>query len=159
MTKHRPPLSFQQALNRVAGQLPGGIDEIGVICDRRKTRVYEWSNPDTDDCIPIGFALKLDTSYQDAGGVGAPFYEAYTSQLELLEVDRFALPTLLGRLLVDVIKECGDASVSLAKISQPGANDADLRASVTEFDQAIAVLQQARIAMLGGIHHQTDPPS
>lgn len=158
MTKHRPPLSVGDALGRIQGKLPGGIAEMTTIVSRSKSQVYAWANPDTEDDIPMGCAIALDIAYQAAGGLGAPIHEAYTAKLEIAGHNRFADQLALSRHVVDVLRECSDAEIALMLAAQPGSNDKDRLKAAREVQEAIGVLSRT-LPMLGGIHHQTDPPA
>lgn len=145
MTKHRPPLTFAAALARIVGQLPGNWEDAALVSGRAISTVRNWSNPDrTEDCVPIDCAIALDLAYRRAGGIGAPFYEAFTVQLEMAAVERFAAPAALMQLLPEVMKENSDAELSLVAAARPDADRRDYHFSLREIDEAIARFQQAR---------------
>lgn len=158
MTKHRAPLSFEQAIQRIAGQIPGGIDEMASIADRQPRTIRNWTDPDTPESIPLDVALRLDLAFQAAGGVGAPLWEAYTHHLEMAEVDAFATRHCLGRLAAETILEAGEATAALVLSSQPGSTPADVRNAQREVAEAIAKLQQALPALDAALHETRPHP-
>lgn len=137
MTKHRPPLTFDADLARVVGQLPGNWAEAAIICGRATSTVRNWGNPDLADAIPIECARDLDLAFRRAGGIGAPFYEAYTVQLELAAADRFAAPAALMQLLPDVLKENNDAELAILSAARPDADRRELRDTLREIEEAL----------------------
>jgi hypothetical protein len=156
MTKHRPPLSFDAALARVVGQLPGGYDDAAARTGRSISLVRAWGDPDRREKISIDDALVLDLAFGECGGFGSPFFEAFAAQRDLAAAHRFALPQALGQLLPEVLKENSEAEIALTLASRPGVDDAHLRHTVNEADEAIAKWQQVRSAI---VHHQTGPPA
>lgn len=144
MTKHRPPLSIDAALARIAGHLAGGWTDIAETTRRAESTVRAWGDPDRPEQIPLDCAVVIDLAYQAAGGLGAPCYEAYTSMLEEAGAERFADQIALGRLASQVIRECGEANAALVAAAQPGATDTDRRRTLREIEEAMAQLQTAR---------------
>jgi hypothetical protein len=172
MTLRRPPLTPSEALARIAGFLPGGYPEMAEVAGRSQSQVYAWGNPSTDDDIPLGCARRLDLHYRAMGGDGYPLLETYAAQLEFEGGQRFAREVELGRHLIAVLKETGEAKVAIAEAAQPGADDLARRKAAAEVRDAISVLTRA-LPMLGASHvaptpdeaaatigerHQTGPP-
>ena len=140
MTKHRAPLSFDAALARIAGQVPGGYDALALRCDRKPRTVRNWGDPDTVENVPIDVAVDLDLLFAESGGDGSPFLEAFAHQREQLELVRHADRVALGARAAEVIKECGEAGSALVVASQPGASPrhrALARAELTEAYETI----------------------
>lgn len=165
MTKHRPPLSIDAALARIAGQLQGGWNEMAFATRRSESTVRNWGNPDREEQVPIECAIALDLKYQEAGGIGAPIYEAYTVLLDLAGADRFAGQHQRGQLAAGLIRECSDAEAALVIASQPGATPGDIRDLLREADEAVAKLHTVRLLaqnLLDGQlldpHPSTGPP-
>jgi hypothetical protein len=160
MTKRRPPLSIDAALARIAGQLEGGWETMATATGRKDRTVRNWGDPDTPEQIPLDCAIALDLAYQEAGGEGAPLWEAYTLKLELAEIERFADRHALGRRAVDVIRECGEAGSALVAASLPGATQAEREAALRELVEAFEVIKRT-FPLLGAgqpDNHQTGPP-
>ncbi|MEI6419543.1 MAG: hypothetical protein WCO82_10770, partial [Sphingomonadales bacterium] len=80
MTKLRPPLSFDQAVTRVAGLI--GWDECAALVGRSARAVRAWSDPDAEASPSIEQALVLDLAYRAMGGEGAPIFEVYAARLD-----------------------------------------------------------------------------
>ena len=161
MTKHRPPLSFDAALARIVGQLPGGYAEAAERTDRSISLVRAWGDPDRREKISIDDAIALDLAFQQTGGIGAPFFEAYGAQLGVAGADRFSQPQSIHRLLGDVMRETNDAELAMLRAAMPDATDGDRRNTAKEVREAIAVLTRALHLVEPshvGDRHQTGPP-
>lgn len=152
MTKPRAPLSFEQALARIAGQLADGYNTMGAITGRCASTVRAWGDPDRREEIPLPAACALDLAYVEAGGDGAPLHEAYTHQLEQAALLQWAAGRELARHAAQVIKECGEAGSALVLATQPGACARVKASAATEVAEALETLKRA-LPLL-----QADPP-
>ena len=146
MTKRRPPLSFSVALERIAGQLPGGSEEMAAVANRAPRTVRGWIDPETDESCPVSIALELDLAYQSAGGEGAPMFEAYAAQIEVAAARRFGSQRRLLDQTADVVREGGEAHAALIAACQPDAGPEQQRAAHKEACEALESLKKA-IAM------------
>jgi hypothetical protein len=151
MTKHRPPLSVDAALARIAGALQNGWTEMAARTDRSESLVRAWGDPDRRERIPIDDAIVLDLAFQEAGGVGAPIYEAYSVMLDEAGALRFADRIALSQLASKVIRDCGEASASLVTTALPSATANDRRDALREVEEAIVDLTRARHQLTNGI--------
>lgn len=158
MTKHRAPLSIEQAMQRIAGQLPGGLEQMAEITGHAPGYVRALGDPDRREKLSVEDGIALDIAFQAAGGVGAPVWEAYTHKLELAQQSAFADGISLGLLTAEVIREGGEAHEALVRASQPGATSADRRAAGKEVAEAMDRLKQS-LAHLETIDPRPhDPP-
>jgi hypothetical protein len=161
MTKHRPPLSFDAALARIVGQLPGGYEDAAKVANRAVSTIRNWGIPDRDEVVPIDCALALDVAYRGAGGIGAPFLEAFTAQLEKALSNRFAGADELLLLLPEVLRENSEAEVAIVTAAKAQAGSRDYRETLREIDEAMGRFQQARQlvqSLLTQEQHVTAPP-
>ena len=154
MTKHRAPLSFDAALARIAGQVPGGYDALALRCARKPRTVRNWGDPDTAENVPIDVAVDLDLLFAESGGDGSPFLEAFAHQREQLELVRHANRMALGVRAAEVIKECGEGCSALVLAAQPGASPRTRAEALTQLTEAYEVIKQT-LAMLH--EDATDP--
>lgn len=152
MTKPRAPLSFEQALARIAGQIDGGFDAMGAIVHRSASTVRAWGDPARREEIPLPAACALDLAFVEAGGDGAPLHEAYTHQLEQAALRQWAAGRELARHAALVIQECGEAGAALMLATQPGACPSVKLKTANEVVEAIDTLKRV-LALL-----QTEPP-
>lgn len=106
MTKVRAPLTFPDAVTRIAGLI--GWAEVARVTGRAERTVRDWSDPDRRTVPPIDQALDLDAAYRAAGGEGSPFIDAYAFLLDV-KVDR---QEACARQL---IAEIGDASTEFGQ--------------------------------------------
>lgn len=152
MTKLRAPLSFEQALARIAGQLDGGFQAMGTLTARSPRLVRAWGDPDRREQIPLDCAITLDLAYVEAGGEGAPLHEAYTHQLEQAALLKWAAGRELARHAAMVMKECGEAGSALVLATQPGACDRVKAQAARELAEALEVIKRTQAIL------QSQPP-
>lgn len=138
MTKARAPLTFDNALVKIAALL--GWEAMAKVVEKKERTVRNWSDPDTGEQCPIGDAHKLDLAYQVAGGEGAPMFETYALLLEVSRAERFADQAELGRRLRIAIKEGAEAHTAILELALPGADDSSRPRTRREVEEAIAAL-------------------
>lgn len=162
MTKLRAPLSFGGALARVAGIIPGDYAAMGRIAGCSAALVRAWGDPDKRERMPIEAALAFDLAYREAGGDGAPIFEAYGKRLDAAGLDWFGDQVALGKHAAQLIRECGEAEAAVVLAAQPGSTARDRANAVREIEEAMVVLLRAR-TMLAGTpapwSAESDPPS
>lgn len=154
MTKPRKPLSVEQALQRIAGQLEGGVEAMGRIAGRQPGTIRLWMDPDRAEQVSLEAAIELDLAFQAEGGTGAPLFEAYATRLQLAEASRFADR---GRLLDQahgVAKEGGEAIAAIILATRPDATPADRREAHREAAEAYEKLRD----ILPLLQEQSQPP-
>lgn len=138
MTKRRAPLTFENALTRVAGLI--GWDKAAAIVGQAERTVRNWSDDDTTAGIRLDAALKLDVAYATAGGDGAPFLQCYALRLEMEAAAACADSRELAKKTAAAAKEAGEAVAALIMASQPGAAPADRIIAKRETEEAITAL-------------------
>lgn len=148
LTKRRPPVSVDAALARIAGQLEHGWADMACATSRTEGIVRAWGDPARREKIPVEDAIMLDLAYRDAGGEGAPIFEAYGAQLDIEGGEWFADQIALGRYAAELVRECGEAEIAVILAAQPGSTSAQRSEARREVEQAIALLTRARL-MLG----------
>lgn len=150
MTKLRAPLTIDAALARIAGQLPGGWDEMAEVAGRKTRTVRNWGDPDTVEQVPIDCAIDLDLAYLAAGGDGTPIRDAYDARLELAAAAKFSSQRELLRHAEDVIREGGEAHAAILAACQPDATAADRENAHRELAEAFEPIKRA-LALLGAL--------
>lgn len=158
MTKARAPLSFDAALARIAGQVEGAWPALAAHVGRKERTARNWGDPDANESIPLDCAIQLDLLYQAHGGEGAPLHEAYTHQLELAQVSRFGTQIELAGVVVDSIRESGEAHAALLNATLPGATQATARIAVKEGREALTKLQNAVLKAERAAGSEQQPP-
>jgi hypothetical protein len=164
MTKLRDPLTFGQAITRIAGVL--GWEETASIVGKGKRLVRLWSEPDKRCNCTLDQARNLDAAYRAAGGEGAPLLEAYAFQLEFQIARENACRHELAETIAEVSREAGEAVAASVAILNPRASPTDLHralADVGEAQSSIAKLMRrvtAIVAAIGktGASQWTPPP-
>lgn len=145
MTKRRDPLTFENALSKVAGHI--GWFEVARIVGQAERTVRNWSDPDTTASISLEAALKLDVAYHAAGGEGTPFLFCYATRL-----DAESLAACPGReeLLLAAAKsakESGEAISATLSAASPMAKLADFSIAERELEDSIGALTSALAAV------------
>jgi hypothetical protein len=141
MTKSRTPLSVEQALQRIAAQITGGVEEMARVAQRQPGTIRAWMDPDRAEQVTLEAAIELDLTYQDHGGRGSPLFEVYGAQLELAESRRYADRHRLLDYAHGVIKEDGEAHAALIAYARPGATEVDRRFAHKEVSEAYEKLR------------------
>lgn len=144
MTKLRAPLSFEQAVTRIAGLL--GWETMAEITGRSTRAVRNWSDPDIESSPSIEHAFALDCAWRAAGGEGAPLADAYAAKLDIA-AQASQCATALPRLAAVAAKETGEALAAMIAAAQPGASIAAKAIARREGREAIAALTQAEAAL------------
>jgi hypothetical protein len=135
MTKVRAPLTFENALTKVAAVI--GWEEVARITGQAERTVRNWSEPDTTAAISLEAALKLDVALHAAGGEGFPFFRCYATRL-----DADSLAACPGReeLIASAAtasRESGEAVAASLLATRPSATQADLAIAERELEESI----------------------
>jgi hypothetical protein len=134
MTKVRAPLTFAQAITRIAGVL--GWPAMARLTGRTERTVRYWSEDDQDGCPTLNHAFKLDLAYRAAGGEGAPILESYAAQLDVAAADLPACRTDLTTTVGLVAREVGEAVYHALAVAAPGASPAMVHRAIIESEEA-----------------------
>ena len=163
MTKSRPPLTFENALTKVAGQL--GWEETARICQQAERTVRNWSEPDTTASITLEAALKLDVAFHAAGGEGTPFLLCYATRVD---AESFAAVPGREALIASAArsaKENGEAVHATLHAAHPRAKPIDFAVAEREIEESInalhgqlAALRARRKASIEGDDEPLDKP-
>lgn len=150
MTKVRPPASFCDAITRIAAHIGWGGCSAALSTDTRKVAertIRNWSDPDTEPCISVEDALKLDLVHQAAGGIGTPLFDAYALQLDReTERARLSQPCLIHT-TATAAKETGEAMHALVLAASPHSSPNDKARAGAEIMEAMEALQKSLIAL------------
>ena len=140
MTKARLPLTFPDAVTRIAGRITwaGCADATG----KSERAVRAWSDPEMDRCPCIDDCLALDAAYLAAGGGEPPMLAVYQARLDRA-VQAPADSAALSRTTSLVAKEAGEAVAALVLASAPGASPGDRVVAAREAAEAVEVLTEA----------------
>jgi hypothetical protein len=146
MTKVRPPLTFENALTRVAGLI--GWGEVARICGCAESTVRNWSDQDTTAKLPLEGAFRLDVAYRAAGGDDAPFLTCYATRVDTEFMDVSADRRELVACVARAARESGEAIEATLAAADPSATAADLVVAEREVEEAIgtstSILSQLR---------------
>lgn len=149
MTKRRKPVTIENALLKVLGEL--GLERAAEITGHAGGYLKSLTDPDTRYRLTVEDAIKLDLAYRaerEEGVAGVyPLYEAYGLILEVAGASRFATAEQLHRHAARVAKEGGEASAALILASLPNATPEHRKAALKELEDAIAA-DKAAIQLL-----------
>jgi DNA-binding transcriptional regulator YdaS (Cro superfamily) len=84
LTKIRQPLTFENALTKVAGHI--GWARVAEITKKAENTVRNWSDQDTTASITLDAALLLDEEFHKTGGDGTPFLHTYAVRMEAFKI-------------------------------------------------------------------------
>lgn len=147
MTKVRPPVSFYDAITRIAGRI--GWDGCASAAGKAERTVRNWSDPDTGAVPSIEDAFRLDAAYRAAGGGDAPIMSVYALRLDR-EIAQLADAEDLAAATAAVAKEGGEAMAALVMASQPGAGERERLVAIKETEEAIGALTETLHKLGGG---------
>jgi hypothetical protein len=119
--KVRAPLTTDQALARIIGQLPNGYRDAEKATDRSESYLRACGDPDRLERLCFDDAIALDIAFQAAGGEGSPLAEHFLLRVEMGQLARFAHRFGLLEKTEQVVRESGEASAALIRACQPGA--------------------------------------
>jgi hypothetical protein len=139
MTKVRAPLTFDNALSRIAGMIGWGA--MGEAVGQAERTVRDWGDPDTGRSCPIDAAVKLDLAFQEAGGKGAPMHETFSLLLDQSKAERFADQVELAHHHCTIIKEAAEAGQALILATLPGATRVERATALREVEENIVALK------------------
>ncbi|WP_028965355.1 hypothetical protein [Sphingomonas phyllosphaerae] len=143
MTHFRAPLTFPGAMTQVAGLI--GYPAAAKIAGRAERTVYSWAHPTSKTVPPVDQALAFDAAWREAGGVGAPFLDAFAFQLGLVIERQDACARALVADVGNVSRETGEAIAAALSLTNTNASPLDAHrafAEVTQAAGAIDALQQ-----------------
>jgi len=138
MTNVRAPLTFAQAVTRIAGVVH--FKECARIVRRSVRAVRYWSEEEKPGCPTLVQAIALDLAYRRAGGEGAPIFESYAAQLDVAIADEIACRNQLLAMIGTAAAECGEAYKHALVVAAPGVTPAQVHRAITETEEAAGVM-------------------
>lgn len=139
MTKLRAPLTFENALDRIAGVLSWRV--MAELIGKAERTVRDYSDPDVATGICLEDAFVLEAAYRRAGGEGAPIADCWKLRLAIDGMDAGDRDALHHHTL-SVIKEGGEAHAALTNALVTG-NDVDLAIARRELAESVHAAQLA----------------
>ncbi len=130
MTKLRPPVSIENTLYRVLGEL--GIEVAATVTGREQGYLRGLSDQDRREQLTVRDMIALDLACHEAGDPTFPFYETVGLLLKEAGAERFADAAAIGRHAQVTARESGEAlaaimAAAIAAGSDPKAIDHALR--------------------------------
>ncbi|MFN3387467.1 MAG: hypothetical protein ACK40O_00935 [Allosphingosinicella sp.] len=140
MTKLRAPLTFDLALERVAGVV--GWSRVAEILGVAYRTVRDWTDPDTTPdvgcSVTLAKAVQLDVDYRAAGGEGAPMLQCFALLVETSLADACVSAVERARAAAKAAKENGEALQAQILASLPGACPGTIQIARRETEEAIS---------------------
>jgi hypothetical protein len=141
MTKVRAPVTFDNALSRIAGQI--GWPAMAAATGQAERTVRDWSDPDTGRQCTVTAAVALDLAYLAGGGGARPMLETFTLLVDHAQAAAFGDQLALAEQTCSVIKEAAEAERALVRAILPGATAADRATARHEVEDAILEMKAA----------------
>jgi hypothetical protein len=135
VTKLRQPLTFENALTKVASEI--GWATVAQIVGQAETTVRNWSDPDTTARITLEAAFRLDAEWRQRVGEGAPFITCYAARLDADSRDVLADRDALLSEAAIVARDSGQAAGSAIAAAKIGASESDLVVAERDLERAI----------------------
>lgn len=145
--KTRAPLTTDQALARVIGQLPRGYPDAEKATGKSESYLRACGDPDRRERLCFDDAIALDIAFQEAGGEGAPLAEHYLLRVEMGSEARLANHFGLFEKTEAVIRESGEAGAALVRLCQPGAGPLERREALRELVEAVEAMKPVIVAL------------
>jgi hypothetical protein len=97
-----------------------GWDGCAEVVAKKETTLRKYSDPDTGRELSLRDAIRLDTAYRRAGGLGAPLFEAYATGVEMgFPADQGNEDDLISA-VANASKETGEAIAAALMAAQSG---------------------------------------
>lgn len=136
VTKPRAPLTYDNAISRIAGEI--GWEAMAAAVGQKERTVRDWGDPDVERGCPIEAAELLDLAYQAAGGAGAPMHDTMSLRLEQERGRRFADQVAIAHGTCVMSREVAQAIEALILLQLPGATEQQRITAIRELEEAIA---------------------
>ena len=111
MTKVRPPLSIENTLLRVLGEI--GLDEAARLTGRTTGYLHSLTDPDKRECLAVRDLETLDLEHHQRFGTGFPLFEAVGRRLGSARAERFADAAAIGEHARTLSREHAEALAAL----------------------------------------------
>jgi hypothetical protein len=111
MTKLRPPVSIENTLYRVLGEL--GIERAAEVTGRDPHYLRALSDPDKRESLTVRDLVALDLACRAAGDATFPLYETVGLILVAAGAERFAAAATIGEHARELSREHGEAAAAL----------------------------------------------
>lgn len=125
MTKRRAPVSIENTLYRVLGEL--GIERAAEVTGRSESHLRALTDPDKRERLTVEDGIKLDLACAAAGDDTRPIYTTMGLLLKDATADRHACAVAIGRAAQTVNFENAEAVAALMAIALDPTSDPKLR--------------------------------
>lgn len=155
MTVPKPPLTVEEALDRVIGLLtmPAAVEATG----RKASYLRALSHPRKREKLTVIDMIKLDVAHMKAGLPGAPIFETVATILQAAQPALFSSAYEISRMTIDVVKEDAESQVALIEASLPGADRKTMLRALKEAVDSLSARHRA-VAVIKSIVEQTEQP-
>ena len=152
MTKLRPPLSYENALERVAHRI--GWERVTPIIGVGERAGRRWSDPDARPAagaaMTLEMAEQLDAAYRAAGGEDSPLLYCLAARLDQATIAAVADMTDIIISVGIGAQEHGEAAAATLAAAVPGADPRLKVIAERELEQAIVANTNTLAKLRGG---------
>lgn len=162
MTKRRAPLTVENALFRVLGELT--VERAAEVTGRAPAYLRAIADPDRREQLTVIDLLALDSEAIRCGH-GAPLFETVGALLKSVQSEVFADELAIADVLGELLKEDAEAHQALCRAMRPGAPFGSVEAALVELEQSAHAHQRgmtvlrAIVEQRGIQRTQTGPPA
>lgn len=154
MTKVRPPVSIENTLRLVLGELT--IDTAAALTGRSTSYLHKLTDPDEREVLAVRDLVTLDAAHQARFGRGFPLYA--TLGLLLETSGPYADAIVLQKHVVEIARDGGEACASLAEAALATARPGQLEGTLRSLEEADTAYRTAITDVRALIAREHDPP-
>lgn len=125
MTKRRAPVSIENTLYRVLGEL--GIERAAEVTGRSESHLRALTDPDKRERLTVEDGIKLDLACAAAGDDTRPIYTTIGLLLKDANANRHACAVALGDAVRTITLETAEAEVAIIAAIVDPTGDPKLR--------------------------------
>ena len=157
MTKVRPPVSIENALYRVLGDVT--IERAAEVTGRAEHYLRALSDPDKREQLTVRDLELLDLEHNARRAEGFPLFEALGRRLQTARAERFADAAANGRNAIALARESGEATAALMEAAIDGGDPKLLERALRELEDAHVVSSSAIACVRDQLARARDGPS
>lgn len=141
MTKRRPPLTYEDAMTRIAGRLT--FARCAEIVGRSESLCRIWSDPDRDELPNLRQAQLLDAAFVADGGGEPPFLSVTAAHLEFARIAGADAAAALAPAIKLAVKEVGEGLTAGAALLGSAPSRGQLDTFIAEAGEAVEALTKS----------------
>ena len=157
MTKQRAPMSIENTLRIVVGQLE---DRAAAVTGRQQSYLAECTDESKPQLLTVRDMELLDLEHHAQFGRGFPIFEALGRRLDSARAERFVDEAAIARAAIEHARESGEASAALIAATLPSNNSVEtLTNALRELEQSDAATGAAISIVREALARARDAPN